>query len=81
MLSDREKGKFILISASVIFLYYTLWVIGYPFFEDDRLKAMFMSHSIALFVPAISGLIFIGGLTIFTIYHIRLHLNNKAKNR
>ncbi|CAB0029135.1 unnamed protein product [Trichogramma brassicae] len=70
MLSDREKGKVVLISASVIFLYYTLWVI-----------AMFMSHSIALFVPAISGLIFIGGLTIFTIYHIRLHLNNKAKNR
>lgn len=78
--SDREKGKALLITASVLFLYYTLWVIGSPFIDDSRLKSMFYSNNIALMVAAISGLCFVGGLTIFTFYHIRPYLN-KVKDK
>lgn len=68
--SDREKGKIVLILTSVVFIYYTIWVIGLPFIDDNRLQSLFYSHNIALIVPAISGLCFIGGLVLFTIYHL-----------
>ncbi|KOC60064.1 hypothetical protein WH47_09204 [Habropoda laboriosa] len=69
--SDRKKGKVILIVTSILFLYYTIWVIGLPFIEDNRIRLFFGSHNIALVVPAISGLCFIGGLVLFTIYHVK----------
>lgn len=75
--TDQEKGKAILITASVLFLYYTLWVIGLPFIDDNRLKSLFYSPDIALIIPAISGLCFVGGLTIFTLYHIKPYLEKK----
>ncbi|KAK2587690.1 hypothetical protein KPH14_003807 [Odynerus spinipes] len=67
--SDREKGKLILILTSIIFLYYTVWIIGSPFIDDDRLQSFFYPQHLALLIPAICGLCFIGGLVIFTLYH------------
>lgn len=78
--SDRQKGKAILILTLVLFLYYTIWVIGLPFIDDDRLRSLFYSYNLALIVPASFGLIFIGGLILFTVYHIRPYLfSTKAK--
>lgn len=79
--TDQEKGKAILIIASVLFLYYTVWVIGLPFIDDNRLKSLFYSPNIALIVPAISGLCFVGGLIIFTFYHIWPYLGDKLKKK
>lgn len=73
--SDREKGKVILILTSVVFLYYTIWMIGLPFIDDSRLWSLFYSHNIALMVPATIGLCLIGGLVLFTLYHVRPYLS------
>ncbi|TGZ46002.1 Uncharacterized protein DBV15_08818 [Temnothorax longispinosus] len=77
--SDRKKGKAVLILTSVLFLYYTVWVIGLPFIDDDRLKSLFYSHDLALVIPASLGLIFIGGLILFTVYHVKPYLFYKIK--
>lgn len=79
--NDQEKGKALLIIASVIFLYYTLWIIGLPFIDDTRLKSLFYSHNIALMIPAVCGLCFVGGLIVFTAYNVKPYLNNKKKYR
>ncbi|XP_011499011.1 PREDICTED: dolichol phosphate-mannose biosynthesis regulatory protein [Ceratosolen solmsi marchali] len=68
--TDQERGKALLITASIIFIYYTIWVIGLPFIDDNRVKTLFYPQNIALMVPAISGLCFVGGLMIFTAYHL-----------
>lgn len=73
--SDRQKGKVILILTLVLFLYYTVWVIGLPFIDDDRLRSLFYSYDLALIVPATAGLIFIGGLVLFTMYHVKPYLS------
>lgn len=81
--SDREKGKIILIITSILFIYYTIWVIGLPFIDDNCLQSLFYSHNIALIVPALSGLCFIGGLVVFTLYHLSPFIyksSNKLKN-
>ncbi|XP_020278746.1 dolichol phosphate-mannose biosynthesis regulatory protein [Pseudomyrmex gracilis] len=78
--SDRQKGKVILILTLILFLYYTIWVIGLPFIDDDRLRSLFYPYNLALIVPASFGLIFIGGLILFTVYHIRPYLSS-AKSK
>lgn len=75
--SDHEKGKAILIVTSAIFLYYTIWVIGLPFIDDSRLRSLFFSNNTAIMIPAISGFCLIGGLMLFTAYHIRPYINNR----
>ncbi|XP_076238195.1 uncharacterized protein LOC143181579 [Calliopsis andreniformis] len=79
--SDREKGKVILILTIILFLYYTVWVIGLPFIEDSRIRSLFASHDFALMVPAISGLCFIGGLILFTVYHVRPYFSFDKLNK
>lgn len=79
--SDRRKGKVILIVTCILFLYYTIWVIGLPFIEDNRIRAFFGSHNVALMVPAISGLCFVGGLILFTIYHVKPYFSYDKLNK
>lgn len=69
--SDHKWGKAILIVTCILFLYYTIWVIGLPFIDDSRIRSFFGSHNVALLVPAISGLCFVGGLILFTVYHVK----------
>lgn len=78
-ISDHDKGKQILIFTSIIFLYYTLWIIGLPFIDDDRLQSFFYPQHLALLIPAICGLCFVGGLVIFTLYHIRSYISKNNK--
>lgn len=79
--SDRKKGKVTLIVTSFLFLYYTVWIIGLPFIDDNRIRSFFGSHNIALIVPAVSGLCFIGGLVLFTIYHVKPYFFNIKSNK
>ncbi|OAD52587.1 hypothetical protein WN48_00747 [Eufriesea mexicana] len=79
--SDRKKGKVILILTSILFLYYTIWIIGLPFIDDKRIRSFFGSNNVALIVPAISGLCFIGGLVLFTIYHVKPYFSNDKSNK
>lgn len=79
--SDRERGRIILIVTTVLFLYYTIWVIGLPFIDDNRIRSLFGSHNLALIVPAISGLCFVGGLILFTIYHVRPYFSYDKLNK
>lgn len=78
-ISDHNTGKRILILTSIIFFYYTLWIIGLPFIDDDRLQSFFYPQHLALLIPAICGLCFVGGLVIFTLYHIRPYICKKIK--
>lgn len=79
--TDREKGKVILIVTLVLFLYYTIWVIGLPFIDDNRIRSLFGSRDFALTVPAILGLCFIGGLVLFTIYHVGPYFSYDKLNK
>lgn len=79
--SDREKGKIILLVTFILFLYYTTWTIGLPFIDDDKLRSLFCSQNLALLVPAITGLGFIGGLVLFTIYHVNPYLSADKLNK
>lgn len=78
-ISDHNRGKHILIFTSIIFFYYTLWIIGLPFIDDDRLQSFFYPQHLALLIPAICGLCFVGGLVIFTLYHIKPYICKKNK--
>lgn len=74
-MSDHQTGKVILIFTLVLFFYYTVWVLGLPFIDDDRFRFLFHSHDLALMVPASLGLIFTGGLILFTLYHVKPYLS------
>ncbi|XP_015436255.1 PREDICTED: dolichol phosphate-mannose biosynthesis regulatory protein [Dufourea novaeangliae] len=69
--SDSERGKVILLVTIILFLYYTIWVIGLPFIDDSKIQSLFGSQDLALMVPAIAGLCFIGGLILFTVYNVK----------
>lgn len=79
--SDRKRGKVILILTSSLFLYYTIWIIGLPFIDDNRIRSFFGSHNIALIIPAVSGLCFIGGLVLFTIYHVKPYFSSNKSGK
>lgn len=79
--SDHKTGKAILIVTIILFLYYTMWVIALPFIDDIKIRSLFASHNIALMVPAISGLCFIGGLILFTIYHVKPYFSYEKLNK
>ncbi|XP_053974334.1 uncharacterized protein LOC128874078 [Hylaeus volcanicus] len=79
--SDCEKGKVILIVTLVSFFYYTIWVIGLPFIDDNRIRSLFGSQNVALMIPAILGLCFIGGLVFFTIYHVKPYFSYDKLNK
>lgn len=79
--SDHKKGKVILIVTCILFLYYTIWIIGLPFIDDNRIRSFFGSYNIALMFPAILGLCFIGGLILFTLYHIKPYYSIYKSNK
>lgn len=79
--SDSERGKLILLVTTILFLYYTIWVIGFPFIDDDKVRSLFGSQELALIIPAVSGFCFIGGLILFTIYHVKPYFSYDKINK
>ena len=71
-MNDRTKGKILLTVSCIFFSYYTAWVILLPFSDPDHaVNQLFPPVRYALMIPVLMGLAFIGGLVLFTVYHIR----------
>ncbi|XP_031839860.1 uncharacterized protein LOC116430197 [Nomia melanderi] len=79
--TDSETGKVILLVTLILFLYYTIWIIALPFIDDSKIRLLFGSPDLALMIPAISGLCFIGGLILFTIYHVKPYFSYDKLNK
>jgi NADH:ubiquinone oxidoreductase subunit 2 (subunit N) len=76
-MNDAALGKILLIISCLSFGYYTAWVIMLPFSDPDHaINQLFPPVHYALLVPASLGLAFVGGLVVFTIYHIMYATNS-----
>jgi hypothetical protein len=70
-MNDAALGKILLIIICIFFCYYTAWVIVLPFTDPGHaINHLFRPVRYALLVPVSMGLIFIGTLVVFTVYHI-----------
>jgi dolichyl-phosphate mannosyltransferase polypeptide 2 regulatory subunit len=70
-MNDTTLGKILLIISCLSFGYYTAWVIMLPFSDPDHvINQFFPPVHYALLVPVSLGLAFVGGLVVFTTYHI-----------
>lgn len=65
-MNDRTLGAILLISAIIFYIYFTIWVIGTPFYP--AVASLFPPVRYALLTAATIGLLFIGSLSVFTIY-------------
>lgn len=79
MASNALLGKLILALTLSVFLYYFFWVGVLPFMvidssEDNWIYSLFPETKFAFMVPAVFGVLLIGGLSVFTLYHLRGHL-------
>lgn len=79
MASNALLGKLILALTLSVFSYYFFWVGVLPFMvidssEDSWIYSLFPESKFAFMVPAVFGVLFIGGLSVFTLYHLRGHL-------
>lgn len=77
MASNSSVGKFICGAALAVFLYYFFWVSVLPFMlieEDNWIHGLFPPLQYAFAIPAIFGVFFIGGLSVFTLVKIRHYI-------
>ncbi|XP_071442812.1 uncharacterized protein Dpm2 isoform X3 [Hetaerina americana] len=68
--SDAQLGKIILVLSVSLFVYYSLWLWVPPFLSPSSFYTfpkLFPPIRYALILPAVSGMLFIGGLLVFTI--------------
>lgn len=85
MASNALQGKLILALTLSVFSYYFFWVGVLPFMVIDSneaswIYALFPDRQIAFLIPAIFGVVFIGGLSVFTLYHLRNQLVKNNQN-
>ncbi len=78
-IENRDIGRFWLIIASLGFFYYTLWVIGLPFVDEDykaTVSQFFPPLELALIIPsAIGSIVFIA--LVARAYHL-VRLSRRA---
>lgn len=79
MASNAVLGKLILAATFSLFFYYVFWVAVLPFMvidssEDSWIYSLFPPMRFAFFVPALFGVVLIGGLSLFSIYQLREQL-------
>ncbi|XP_029405559.2 uncharacterized protein LOC105225030 [Bactrocera dorsalis] len=80
MASNSQVGKIVVVVALTLFLYYFFWVSILPFMlidEGNFIHSLFPPLEYAFIFPAIFGVIFIGGISIYTLYHIWDHIWKK----
>jgi hypothetical protein len=78
-MNDAALGTMLLTISCLSIGYYTAWVIMLPFSDPDHaINRFFPSVHYALLVTASLGLAFIGGLVVFTMYHI-IHATDSHK--
>lgn len=72
---DSVVGKFVLGTTVTIFLVLAFWINTYPFIdEDSSLYPLIPDPKWFLLFCGAWGLCFVGGLMLFTLYHIYPHL-------
>lgn len=76
MASNALLGKLILALTLSVFAYYFFWVGVLPFMVIDAsdaswIHSLFPDRKFAFLIPAVFGVFFIGGLSLFTLYHLR----------
>ncbi|XP_055845381.1 uncharacterized protein LOC129911575 [Episyrphus balteatus] len=78
MASNAFVGKLIASLVLSIVLYYFFWVFVLPFMlieEDNIIHSFFLPLQYAFAIPAAFGVCFVGGLSVFTFYHIWDHVS------
>ncbi|KAI8117739.1 dolichol-phosphate mannose synthase subunit 2 [Lucilia cuprina] len=83
MASNAKVGEIVLIVAVSIFLYYFFWVSILPFMlidEGNLIHSFFPPLEYAFILPAVFGVIFLGGIVVFTLYHIWDFIKTKNAN-
>ncbi|XP_058125998.1 uncharacterized protein LOC131282084 [Anopheles ziemanni] len=79
MASNAALGKLILAATFSLFFYYVFWIAVLPFMvidasEESWIYALFPPMKFAFIVPAVFGVVLVGGLSLFSVYHLREHL-------
>ncbi|XP_064541712.1 uncharacterized protein Dpm2 [Drosophila montana] len=73
MASNAQLGKIILLIAIAVFFYYFFWVAILPFMildEGNPILSLFPPLKYAFIVPTVFGVICLGGIAVFSFYHI-----------
>ncbi|KAK3916646.1 Nicotinamide riboside kinase 2 [Frankliniella fusca] len=71
-MNDTTFGCLLIVLSVGFGTYYTAWVIGLPFFDRDHfIHNLFPSVHLALLIPALMGLAFIGSLIVFCVIALR----------
>lgn len=71
-MNDKNIGSLLIALSASFSFYYSVWVIGLPFFDSDHfIHSLFPPVHFALLVPALMGLVFIGSLIIFCIIELK----------
>lgn len=65
-MNDRRLGSILLVTGLAFYIYFFFWVIVSPFYP--QVASVFPPVRYALLSSATLGLIFVGTLSIFTIY-------------
>uniref|UniRef100_A0A182K931 Dolichol phosphate-mannose biosynthesis regulatory protein n=1 Tax=Anopheles christyi TaxID=43041 RepID=A0A182K931_9DIPT len=79
MASNAALGKLILAATFSAFFYYVFWVAVLPFIvidarDESWIYSLFPPMKFAFLVPALFGVVLLGGLSAFSLYHLRDHL-------
>ncbi|KAL5604521.1 hypothetical protein BROUX41_002476 [Berkeleyomyces rouxiae] len=75
---DKLIGLAMLVAASVVFLYYTLWTLVMPFVDDDHpLHSLFPPRVWAIRIPVI--LILLGGAVVGSFVSTVMIRSNQKK--
>lgn len=80
-LSDKVLGFFLVVSAIVIFSYYTTWVLVLPFVDSrSPIVSYFPDRELAILVPSITVVILLTVVGVF-IGSVMLKEAKKAKKK
>nr|POE86999.1 dolichol phosphate-mannose biosynthesis regulatory protein [Quercus suber] len=77
-LLDRAVGLSMLIAASVVFAYYTVWTLLLPFVDDSHpLQSLFLPRVWAIRIPVI--LLLLGGAVVGSFLSLVMIQSNRKK--
>ncbi|XP_075690298.1 dolichol phosphate-mannose biosynthesis regulatory protein isoform X2 [Rhinoderma darwinii] len=78
--SDRLAGAGLVAFSTVIFLYYTVWVIGLPFIDSDHvIHSFFLPREYAVLLPLTVGLMLLLFMGVFVTYFMWKSRSPKKK--
>ncbi|PZC73347.1 hypothetical protein B5X24_HaOG209667 [Helicoverpa armigera] len=76
---DALVGKLVLVTTSSVFAVFCLWVNSYPFIDEDSWLSLWLPDpQWSLLLCGAWGLLFVGGLMAFTLYHLYPHLSRDS---